>query len=978
MSGQPDHGKSPNGGEEKQEKGKNVAQEVGATTSKGYGKNVSKHAEDNGLWTTPRSMGGKSKLFGIHEIPDSQEEEEEDMGLTLNESEATDEEMEAPAPHWPADKGWAGAMGVLNMSPTPTGEPTQPLSKKRRFDALPKTPTRPRMGGMGPNRTITAGVSALHAAMREIIQQGKEAEAMAMTNQKQIEGVDKAREQGVTSVINRIDAVQSDLGATMARGATIEGMLHRVGTAVEQGAQGTSEQLGGLGATLSGAATEIIWLKTRIEALERAAEQSRLEAGAAKEMSREVLRVLEEMENKRTKEALAETKRREAVEQTTAQSVEVSLVFFGKQIKELAERVDRKEEEIRAVMEEEFKEKEKEFLEMSRQLREATEAADRREIAPPANWADEMQDDTMEIPEISVTPAEAVDIANQITEAVKKAREEQRAQIEASTRELMDGKDREIRKLEQELKAKEIPVPMFPRKTSAKHPKAPAPKESLTESKHAPAASARIEKKEDVVMEEATGQMEVEIVEENSPEARGDSLGPEADDLDFVAEERKPLIRANTTAPTAPRRMRENGPPPPVPPRPAQVQILRRPVTARNEEKEPALPPVPKTTWAQKAAAKPAEDKFALIGKKGKPVKAKNQTDGQKQSPLTPHKGSIPVDQRTIVFTRKGSAGEVTMAQKARITTAINKALFAAAPTSTHIRVEFVRCSPKGTITASAAMGADAKMLMLFRKQILEAANKTEPTIIDVGTNETWKKLKIMGVPYEVFRSADGMKEIASCLEIENALVVPFAPRWLRQQRWLEEQWTQGRLRFAPVVITVRGPEIAKNMIAKGLSVCGVRLKVEPYVEEGKDAQCDKCAAWGHSEFRCPLLGMLRCGLCGEKHRTSAHTCLVAGCGKKGVCKHLQPKCANCGGKHTATWTRCPFARSARSARGSSPPPPPQTTEPEKDKGKGKEEEVAEPADSDTKVPVTVFCGADWSEHATPATASNSATPMMQ
>ena len=170
------------------------------------------------------------------------------------------------------------------------------------------------------------------------------------------------------------------------------------------------------------------------------------------------------------------------------------------------------------------------------------------------------------------------------------------------------------------------------------------------------------------------------------------------------------------------------------------MQILKRPATTRNEkEKDLALPPAPKTTWAEKAAAKPAENKFALIGKKGKTVKAKDQADGQKQSPVMPHKGSIPVDQRTIVFTRRGSAGELTMAQKARITTAINKALFVAAPTSTHVRVEFVRCSPKGTITVSAAMGADAKMLMLFRKQILEAANKTEPTITDVRTNETWK-----------------------------------------------------------------------------------------------------------------------------------------------------------------------------------------------------------------------------------------------
>jgi len=52
MSGQPDHKKSPNGGEEKQEKGKNLVQEVEATESTGHGRNVSKHAEDNGLRTS--------------------------------------------------------------------------------------------------------------------------------------------------------------------------------------------------------------------------------------------------------------------------------------------------------------------------------------------------------------------------------------------------------------------------------------------------------------------------------------------------------------------------------------------------------------------------------------------------------------------------------------------------------------------------------------------------------------------------------------------------------------------------------------------------------------------------------------------------------------------------------------------------------------------------------------------------------------
>ena len=338
--------------------------------------------EDNGFWAAPRSTGRKSKLFGIHEIPDSQEEKEEDMGVTLSEGEAADEEMEAPGPHWPTNEGGADAIRLLSTSPTPTGGSTQPVSKKRRFDALPSTPVRPRAIGAERVRMITTGMSELHAATKEILRQGKETEAKAMISWKKSEEADKARERGVASVMNRIAAIQSDLGATMSRGATIENLLHSVGTAIEQGANGTGEQLGNLGATVSGAATEIIWIKTRIEALERAAEQSRLEAGAAKETAREVLRAVEEMDRKRTAEALTEARRRDAMEKTTADRMEASLVFFGKQIQELAKEVGKKEEEIRAEMEETVKGMEEDYLELSRKMREATEAANKREIPP--------------------------------------------------------------------------------------------------------------------------------------------------------------------------------------------------------------------------------------------------------------------------------------------------------------------------------------------------------------------------------------------------------------------------------------------------------------------------------------------------------------------------------------------------------------------------------------------------------------------
>ena len=50
--------------------------------------------------------------------------------------------------------------------------------------------------------------------------------------------------------------------------------------------------------------------------------------------------------------------------------------------------------------------------------------------------------------------------------------------------------------------------------------------------------------------------------------------------------------------------------------------------------------------------------------------------------------------------------------------------------------------------------------------------------------------------------------------------MVPFAPRWLRQWRWLNEKWEQGLLWHAPVVIiiTVRGREAPKQLLTGGVS----------------------------------------------------------------------------------------------------------------------------------------------------------------
>jgi len=126
--------------------------------------------------------------------------------------------------------------------------------------------------------------------------------------------------------------------------------------------------------------------------------------------------------------------------------------------------------------------------------------------------------------------------------------------------------------------------------------------------------------------------------------------------------------------------MRENQKDP-EPVKAPRVQILRRLKEAKAAQPHGA-PQAPKVTWAQKAAAKPEEDKFTAVGRKGKAAKARPDPVEKEAQPsaLTPHKGSIPVDQCMHVFARKGAPEVVTLAQRGKITNAVNLALLQGGP----------------------------------------------------------------------------------------------------------------------------------------------------------------------------------------------------------------------------------------------------------------------------------------------------------
>jgi len=75
-------------------------------------------------------------------------------------------------------------------------------------------------------------------------------------------------------------------------------------------------------------------------------------------------------------------------------------------------------------------------------------------------------------------------------------------------------------------------------------------------------------------------------------------------------------------------------------------------------------------------------------------------------------------------------------------------------------------------------------MLLLFKKEIIEAVRRTDKAIINVVANEMWAELKIL-VPYVQYRHPEGLADLRDSIELENEGVVvpPFSMRCMRSKK---------------------------------------------------------------------------------------------------------------------------------------------------------------------------------------------------
>jgi hypothetical protein len=352
-----------------------------------------------------------------------------------------------------------------------------------------------------------------------------------------------------------------------------------------------------------------------------------------------------------------------------------------------------------------------------------------------------------------------------------------------------------------------------------------------------------------------------------------------------------------------------------------------------------------KATYAQAATAQAAttsrqstttkEAGWNVMGPKGKVQKVASD-DSDWLRPLKER--SNPEDDRKVIFPRDGVTPHPGGNVQA-ILSEINRALRRAGVPD-HIKLWTLQRNAKGMLTALTRKDSNARQLLHYKDTILIAARKADPGIIDVQSNETWAKLKIHGVPLDLYNlDAHGLQTLREDIEAENpGVVIPIAPRWVGSQRRLKERHDQGEIRGASVMFSVQDKRIAERLLTTGLRAAGRPYRVERYAIDGPDSICENCSKWGHIAEKCE--SSPRCYYCAKDHPATQHHCGTPDCKEpkslRHQCKYTIKKCANCGADHPALSEQCVHRQNAiRTARARrnhevrlEPPGPPTTGTP--------------------------------------------------
>lgn len=176
---------------------------------------------------------------------------------------------------------------------------------------------------------------------------------------------------------------------------------------------------------------------------------------------------------------------------------------------------------------------------------------------------------------------------------------------------------------------------------------------------------------------------------------------------------------------------------------------------------------------------------------------------------------------------------------------------------------------------------ANVKILVKTKADHMKVINKlksdNEEYITYPHRDERVKKLVLKAAPR--MKPEDIVNELDEIYNIQVLSVVPLKGK--------------NPINFSYLITFPFDTNMAEIHKVEGL--LNLRVKWERYVRKTEFIQCHKCQQYGHTQTYCNMKP--KCVKCAQDHITAE-------------CPHLErlenPKCANCGGAHTASFSQCP------------------------------------------------------------------------
>jgi len=202
---------------------------------------------------------------------------------------------------------------------------------------------------------------------------------------------------------------------------------------------------------------------------------------------------------------------------------------------------------------------------------------------------------------------------------------------------------------------------------------------------------------------------------------------------------------------------------------------------------KPPSTKTPKPTWAA-ITRRAVRSGATMMDRNTKSTRATDTHANQVIASDVAIRKHVRPDERRIDFVRDSESALPLVDQTVEINSATNIALHLARVPG-HIRIERLQKSKKGTVTAAAARGTIAGMVIKFKETILKAIRKYDPGIVDLRTNEDWSRVKVHGIELSRYgKSPAGLRILRQEIEAENpGVIVPMAVQWIRPWKTINE-----------------------------------------------------------------------------------------------------------------------------------------------------------------------------------------------